>query len=42
MPDKPFGVWHRYCDPTLMLSYYQPKVTLDEGLARMLGVPGRV
>lgn len=38
LPDKPFGVMHRYCDSALMRSYYEPKVTLEEGLKRMLAV----
>lgn len=37
LADKPFGVMHRYCDPTRMLTYYPtPKVTLQDGLRRML------
>lgn len=39
MPDKPFGVMHRVCDPKQMSLYYpEPKVPLLTGLARMLGV----
>jgi nucleoside-diphosphate-sugar epimerase len=38
LEDKPFGVMHRYCDPKLMLTYYpEPKVTLEQGIKRMLG-----
>jgi len=35
--DKPFGVMHRYCDPTIMKTYYpDEKVHITEGIARML------
>ncbi|MFE9855587.1 NAD-dependent epimerase/dehydratase family protein [Streptomyces sp. NPDC005780] len=30
------GVHHRVCDPTRMLGYYQPAVTLEEGIRRAL------
>ena len=30
----PEGVQYRVCDPTKMLSFYTPKVTLEEGIAR--------
>jgi nucleoside-diphosphate-sugar epimerase len=36
LPDKPFGVMHRYCDPARMRTYYVPKVDLADGIARML------
>jgi nucleoside-diphosphate-sugar epimerase len=36
LPDKPFGVMHRYCDPTEMLKYHVPEVSLTEGIRRML------
>lgn len=32
----PQGVHHRVCDPTRMLAFYQPKVTLEEGIRRAL------
>ncbi|MFD8088632.1 NAD-dependent epimerase/dehydratase family protein [Streptomyces malaysiensis] len=32
----PQGVHHRVCDPTRMLSYYEPKVTLEEGIRRAM------
>ncbi|WP_458089478.1 NAD-dependent epimerase/dehydratase family protein [Streptomyces malaysiensis] len=32
----PQGVHHRVCDPTRMLDYYQPRVSLEEGIARAL------
>lgn len=44
-PDKPVGVMHRYCDPTEMLRYYTPTISLEAGLARVLeevdGAPDR-
>lgn len=36
-PSRPEGVMSRYCDPTLMLSQYQPKVDLRTGLSRVIG-----
>lgn len=37
LPDKPFGVMYRYCDPERMKTYYpKPKVRLGEGIDRML------
>lgn len=35
-PDKPVGVMHRYCDPTEMLRYYTPRISLRDGLKRVL------
>jgi nucleoside-diphosphate-sugar epimerase len=32
----PVGVMYRCCDPTKMLSFYKPKISLDEGIARAL------
>ncbi|OMI34392.1 NAD-dependent epimerase/dehydratase family protein [Streptomyces sparsogenes] len=32
----PQGVHHRVADPSRMLDFYQPKVTLEEGIARAL------
>ncbi|MFE4857365.1 NAD-dependent epimerase/dehydratase family protein [Streptomyces sp. NPDC056670] len=34
--DAPQGVHHRVCDPKKMLAFYQPKVTLEEGIRRAL------
>lgn len=36
-PDKPQGVAYRVGDPSRMLEYYQPKVSLEEGIRRALG-----
>ncbi|MBQ1118332.1 NAD(P)-dependent oxidoreductase [Streptomyces sp. C3-3] len=36
LPTAPQGVHHRVCDPTRMLSFYQPAVTLEEGIRRAL------
>lgn len=33
----PIGVQYRVCDPTKMLTFYTPKVTLEEGIERALG-----
>lgn len=33
---KPQGVSARFCDPAKMLAVYQPKVSLSEGLARVI------
>ena len=35
-PGKPSGVEYRVGDPTKMLQIYQPKITLEEGIARAL------
>jgi nucleoside-diphosphate-sugar epimerase len=35
-PDMPSGVQYRCCDPTRMMSIYQPKITLEEGITRAL------
>ncbi|MGW4076051.1 NAD-dependent epimerase/dehydratase family protein [Streptomyces asiaticus] len=32
----PQGVHHRVCDPSRMLDYYQPRVSLEEGIRRAL------
>jgi len=32
--EAPEGVQYRVCDPTKMLSFYTPKITLEEGIAR--------
>ncbi|MGW4834765.1 NAD-dependent epimerase/dehydratase family protein [Streptomyces globisporus] len=36
LPTAPQGVHHRVCDPTQMLGFYQPTVTLEEGIRRAL------
>lgn len=36
LEDRPQGVDRRYCDPTEMLKHYTPKVTLGEGLRRVI------
>lgn len=40
LPDKPFGVMRRYSDSALMRTYYVPKVTIEQGLERMLKAVG--
>lgn len=37
LTDKPTGVFYRVGDPTRMLKYYTPKVSLEEGIRRTLG-----
>jgi hypothetical protein len=34
--DKPVGVDYRCCDNSLMLSFYEPKITLETGILRAL------
>jgi nucleoside-diphosphate-sugar epimerase len=36
LDDKPMGVLVRQCDPTGMLEYYEPKISLREGLGRVI------
>ena len=36
--DAPRGVHHRVCDPGRMLGFYQPTITLEEGVRRALTV----
>lgn len=36
LPTAPQGVHHRVCDPKRMLAFYDPKVTLEEGIRRAL------
>lgn len=36
--DAPQGVYNRVCDPTRMLAFYTPTVTLEEGIRRALAV----
>lgn len=38
LPDRPAGVTYRVGDPGRMHRYYGPKVTLEEGIRRALGV----
>jgi nucleoside-diphosphate-sugar epimerase len=35
-PDKPVGCMHRVSDNTKMLSFYEPKITLEEGIERAI------
>lgn len=35
-PDQPVGVMHRYCDPTEMLQFYTPTISLRDGLRRVM------
>jgi len=34
--DRPEGVYARFCEPTRMLQYYTPVVTLEEGIRRVV------
>lgn len=36
LPAAPTGVMYRVCDPSLMLKFYTPKITLEEGIERAL------
>lgn len=36
LEDKPYGAFYRVGDPTRMLQYYQPQVSLEEGIRRAL------
>lgn len=36
LPAEPVGVHYRVCDPTKMLSFYTPTVSLEEGIRRAL------
>lgn len=38
LPDRPAGVAYRVGDPTRMLRFYAPKVPLEDGIRRALGV----
>jgi nucleoside-diphosphate-sugar epimerase len=31
-PSAPTGVMYRVCDPTKMLNFYKPKITLEQGI----------
>lgn len=41
LESKPSGVAYRVGDPTRMLRYYEPKVTLEDGIRRALGLWNR-
>jgi nucleoside-diphosphate-sugar epimerase len=34
--EAPIGVYYRVCDPNKMLSFYTPKITLEEGIDRAI------
>lgn len=36
LPDKPVGCWRRVGDPTKMLEFYTPKVSLEQGIREAL------
>lgn len=36
LEDKPMGVMHRVCDNTLLRRYYEPKISVEEGIRRSL------
>lgn len=36
LPTAPTGVMYRVCDPSLMLTFYQPKISLEEGISKAL------
>jgi hypothetical protein len=38
LAEKPAGVAYRVGDPTRMLRSYEPRVTLEDGIRRALGV----
>jgi len=40
-PDKPVGCMHRVSDNTKLLSFYTPKITLEEGIAEAVNVIGQ-
>jgi nucleoside-diphosphate-sugar epimerase len=37
-PDKPVGVMYRCSDSSKMLSFYTPKISLEEGIKRSLKI----
>jgi len=39
-PDKPVGCMHRVSDNTKLLSFYTPKITLEEGIAEAVSALG--
>lgn len=40
-PDKPVGCMHRVSDNTKLLSFYEPKITLEQGIAEAVGKYGK-
>lgn len=42
LPDKPAGVQYRVADTSTLQRYYEPQVTLEEGVRRALEVASRV
>jgi nucleoside-diphosphate-sugar epimerase len=40
-PDKPVGCMHRVSDNTKLLSFYTPKITLEEGIKEAVNVIGQ-
>jgi nucleoside-diphosphate-sugar epimerase len=40
-PDKPVGCMHRVSDNTKLLSFYTPKITLEQGIAEAVNVIGQ-
>jgi nucleoside-diphosphate-sugar epimerase len=40
-PDKPVGCMHRVSDNTKLLSFYTPKITLEQGIAEAVTVIGQ-
>lgn len=38
IPTAPTGVMYRVCDPSLMLKFYQPNISLEEGVHRALNM----
>jgi nucleoside-diphosphate-sugar epimerase len=36
--EKPVGVMYRCCDSSKMLSFYTPKISLEDGIKRALGI----
>lgn len=40
-PDKPVGCMHRVADNTKLLEFYQPKITLEQGIAEAVGKYGK-
>ena len=39
-PDKPVGCMHRVSDNTKLLSFYTPKITLEQGIAEAVDLLG--
>jgi nucleoside-diphosphate-sugar epimerase len=40
-PDKPVGCMHRVSDNSKLLSFYTPKITLEQGIAEAVTVIGQ-